>query len=216
VTKSNWERLAPLTGVLFVILVVLGFSVGGSTPGVHDSAQEVQSYWADHHSKQVGAAFLVLIGAVFLVFFASSLRHALRAAGGTGRLANAAFGAGLIATTGFWIMVMVHIALAEAGADAKTLGTTQTLSVLDNNSFFPAAGGLGVLVFAAGLSTLRHGGLPTWLGWIGVVLGVAVFTPAGFFGFLGAGLWILVVSIVLSLAVRTSPQAAVGTGGVDG
>jgi len=211
VSSSIWERLAPLTGLLFVALIIIGFSVGGSTPDVHDSAQEVQSYYADHHTKQSVAAILVAFGAIFLIFFASSLRQALRAAGGTGRLANAAYGAGLIATTGFWIMASVHIALADAGSNDTTLATTQTLNVLDNDSFIPALAGLGVLVFAAGLSAIRHGGIPTWLGWVGVVLGIAIFTPVGFIAVAGVGLWIVVVGILLSLAAGPSREPTVST-----
>jgi hypothetical protein len=81
------------------------------------------------------------------------------------------------------------------------------LNVLDNNDYLPVAAGLGVLMFGAGLSTLRHGGLPRWLGWVGVVIGVLIFTPAGFFAFLASGIWIALAGILLTRARQSAAPA---------
>jgi hypothetical protein len=207
--ESRWERLAPLTGIVFVAIVVAVFAIGGSTPEEHDSAAKVQAYYAAHHDKHTALAFVMAIGVAFLVFFASTLRHDLRRAGGTGQLSDAAFGGGLLAAAGFAILATVHVALANAGESVTTLGTTQTLNVLDNNDFIPAAAGLAVLVFAAGAAAVRHGGLPKWLGWLGMLIGVVAFTPAGFVAFLAAGVWILIVSVLLTQA-RQGSERGVG------
>jgi Domain of unknown function (DUF4386) len=208
--QSTWERLAPLTGLVFVAIVVAVFAIGGSTPGDHDSAQKVQDFYGQHHDKHMTLAFIMAISIPFLLFFVSILRYELRRAGGTGQLANAAFAGGVLAAAGFGILAFVHLALADAGDSVKTIGTTQALNVLDNNDFLPMAAGMGVLVLAAGLSTVRHGGLPKWLGWVGVVIGVATFTPAGFFAFLLSGIWVLIVSILLTMGRQsTAPASAV-------
>jgi hypothetical protein len=206
--ESRWERLAPLTGIVFVAIVVAVFAIGGSTPEEHDSAAKVQAYYAAHHDKHTALAFVMAIGVAFLVFFASTLRHDLRRLGGTGQLSDAAFGGGVLAAAGFAILATVHVALANAGESVTTLGTTQTLNVLDNNDFIPAAAGLAVLVFAAGAAAVRHGGLPKWLGWLGIVIGVVAFTPAGFIAFLAAGIWILIVSVLLTQARQRSERGA--------
>ncbi|MEA2201449.1 MAG: hypothetical protein QOI89_2045 [Solirubrobacteraceae bacterium] len=206
--ESRWERLAPLTGIVFVAIVVAVFAIGGSTPEEHDSAAKVQAYYAAHHDKHTALAFVMAIGVAFLVFFASTLRHDLRRLGGTGQLSDAAFGGGVLAAAGFAILATVHVALANAGESVTTLGTTQTLNVLDNNDFIPAAAGLAVLVFAAGAAAVRHGGLPKWLGWLGIVIGVVAFTPAGFVAFLAAGIWILIVSVLLTQARQGSERGA--------
>jgi hypothetical protein len=114
----------------------------------------------------------------------------------------------VLAAVGFGILAFVHYALADAGDSAKTIGTTQVLNVLDNTDFIPVAAGVGVLVLAAGLSAVRHGGLPRWLGWIGVVVGILAFTPAGFFAFLASGIWIAVVGIALTQARRSAAAAS--------
>jgi len=205
--QSTWERLAPLTGLVFVAIVVVVFATGGSTPGDHDTAQQVQAFYGQHHDKHMTLAFIMAISIPFLLFFISILRYELRRAGGTGQLANAAFAGGVLAAAGFGILSVVHLALADAGGSDKTIGTTQALNVLDNNDFLPMAAGMGVLVLAAGLSTIRHGGLPKWLGWAGVVIGAASFTPAGFFAFLLSGIWVVIVSILLTLGRRSAAPA---------
>jgi hypothetical protein len=205
--RTRWERLAPLTGVIGVAVIIAVFSIGGSTPDEHDSALEVQAFYAKHHDKHSVLAFILAISIPFLVFFASSLRNDLRRAGGTAQLANAAFAGGVLAAAGFGILATVHLALADAGESLNTLSTVQTLNVLDNNDFIPAVAGVGLLVLAAGASAVRHGGLPKWLGWVGVLLGIVTFTPAGFFAFLAGGIWILIASILLTLT-RSAATAA--------
>jgi hypothetical protein len=80
-----------------------------------------------------------------------------------------------------------------------------------NNNFIPTAAGLAVLVFAGGLSALRHGPLQKWMGWAGIVIGVLSFTLAGFLAFLVAGIWILIAAVLLTLgrgpSIRKAPAA---------
>ncbi len=205
--QNTWERLAPLTGLVFVAIAVAVFAIGGSTPGNHDTAQQVQAFYGQHHDKHMALAFILALSIPFLLFFVSILRYELRRAGGTGQLANAAFAGGVLAAAGFGILAFLHLALADAAANANTIGTVQVLNVLDDNDYIPVAAGLGVLVLAAGLSAVRHGGLPKWLGWAAVVIGILTFTPAGFFAFLASGIWIALAGILLTQARRSAPTA---------
>ena len=50
---------------------------------------------------------------------------------------------------------------------------------------------------------VRYGALPKWLGWVAIVFGVVALTPFGFFAFLGGIVWILVVSIMLTMRARS-------------
>ena len=74
----------------------------------------------------------------------------------------------------------------------------QALSALWSNDFLVFSLGAFVFILSAGLSVVRHGALPKWLGWAAIVIGVAAITPAGFFAFLAAALWIAVVSVMLA------------------
>ena len=67
---------------------MIAFAVGGSTPGDHDTAEQVQSFYGQHHDKHMLLSFILALSIPFLLFFVSILRHELRRAGGTGQLAN--------------------------------------------------------------------------------------------------------------------------------
>jgi len=75
---DRWTRFAPLTGIVFVGLFIATFAVGGSTPGVHATGLKVISYYKAHHSGQKASDYLGVLGVVFLLFFAASLRTYLR------------------------------------------------------------------------------------------------------------------------------------------
>ena len=55
---------------------------------------------------------------------------------------------------------------------------------------------------------LRSGVLPKWLGWVAVVLAVVGLTPVGFVAFIGAGLLIAVISVILAMRGRRAPTPA--------
>jgi len=196
---DSWERFAPLTGAVFFVLVLIGFLLGGDTPDSDEAAIKVDVFYKNHHDKQTIAALIIAIGAAFLPFFASTLRRRLDWSGGTGRLANVAFGGGILATVGFWILSTVHLALADAGGDTSPQ-VTQALNALDNNDFIPVAGGMGVLLLASGLASVRYRALPRVLAWAAFVIGILAFTPVGFFAFIAGGVWIGVTSVVLFLS----------------
>lgn len=205
-SSNNWERYAPLTGVAFFVLVLIGFLIGGDTPGAHDSAIKAEAFYAKHRDQQMWAAFLVAWGAAFLPFFVSTLKRTLDWAGGTGRLANACFAGGIIYAGGFFLLSTIHLALAD-GAGKTTPQVTQTLNVLDNNDFIPVGAGLGIFLIAAGLASIRYRALPAWLGWTALVIGIVAFTPAGFISFLAGGVWILVTSIVMFMRGNPAPAS---------
>jgi hypothetical protein len=209
-SNTNWDRLAPLTGAAFFIIVLVGFLIGGDTPGGHDSALKATAFYTKHRDQQMAVAFIVAIGAAFLPFFASTLRRALDWSGGTSRLANVAFGGAIIYTTGFFLIATVHLALADSAGKTNPL-VTQTLNNLDNNDFIPVGLGLGIFLLATGLAAVRYRALPGWLGWSALVIGIVSFTPAGFIAFLAGGLWIFVTSIVMYMRGQPAEAPSQGT-----
>jgi hypothetical protein len=67
---------------------------------------------------------------------------------------------------------------------------------LDGTAFLIGAGA-GTMVIAWGICAISGSVLPTWVGWLGIVLGIAtVVLPFGL-GPLFAAVWLLVVSIIL-------------------
>jgi hypothetical protein len=205
----------PLTGVAFIAVAIIGFIVGGEPPDVDsNSAQEIADHYVDNKdSVQTGSA-LVVIGVAFFLFFAGYLRKVLRAAEGESGMLSALVLAGATAmAVGAAIDATISFALADA-ADKIEPTAVQALQALWDNDFFPLALGSGVFLLASGLSIVLHGALPRWLGWIAILLALISFTPLGFVGFLGGAIWILVVSVLLTLRARalTRPSRPGGPG----
>jgi hypothetical protein len=208
--QQRWSALAPLTGVAFVILVVLAFAVGGSTPDINDSPEKILRYYNNHDSKQMFSAFLLALGVIFFFFYLGVLRAVLRAGeSGPARLSAVAFAGGIVLGVGMLSFAGFTFALADA-ADHLTPQGAQALNTLNSDFFFPLAAGLSTLLIATAISSLGSRVLPAWAGWTALVLGIAAITPLGFFAFLLFGLWTLAVSFVLwrGASAATPPIAA--------
>ena len=68
--------------------------------------------------------------------------------------------------------------------------------------------GIQIFLLAAGISLVRHGALPRWLGWIAIVLAIVAATPLGFLSFIGSGLLVGVISVMLALRERAGGAVA--------
>jgi hypothetical protein len=200
------RNFAPLTGALFVVLTLVAFfAIGGSTPEGDDSAQKVVSFYSDNESKEIIAAVALALAAVALIFFSATLRRCLEAASpDRGILPTAAFGAGIIAAGGFLTAATLHFALADYASDIDA-SAVQAINAIDADFFLPFVAGLATMILATSLWLVRNRSLlPTWLGWAGIIIFIVSFTPAGFIGFGLAGIWIIVVSVLLYLRDETT------------
>jgi hypothetical protein len=208
--NRSTEWLAPLTGVAFVVLVIISFLIAGEPPSADDPVEEIVDHYIDNKdSVQIGA-FLGTVAGTLLVFFFGYVRKVLRAAEGEGGMLSllSLVGAVIIAL-GAAIDGTIAFAIAEAADDIEPT-SVQTLQALWDNDFLPFALGTQVLWFATGISIVRHGALPKWLGWVAIAFGIVSLTPIGFFAFLVGVVWILVVSIMLTMRARggSAPPAA--------
>jgi hypothetical protein len=193
------ERLAPLTGVGFLILLVVSFLIAGSTPDIDDTTAQIVAFWRDNEGQQLTSAWFGGVAALFLLWFGGSLRRAIsRAEGGDGRLAALSFGGAITATVGLLLLTSMTFAVADT-ADQVPPEVVHTLNVLTYDVFMPLAGGAVVLLAAAGLAIIRTAMLPSWLGWVAFVIAAVILTPLGFFGLLAFVLWIGTASILLYL-----------------
>jgi hypothetical protein len=193
--RTTLERLAPLTGLLFLALVIASSIIGGEGPDADDSTQTVLDFWADDDT-QIASALLAGLAAVPLVWFGGSIRDHMRAAApASERLATLLFGGFVMVAVGVTAFSGFQLAAADTIGDVPP-EVTQTLSVLYSDFFLPFAAGVLILFLAVGTAILRYRILPTWLGWGAflIVIGFIVFFPVG--GILAA-IWIATVSILL-------------------
>lgn len=195
------KRLLPLSGVVFVALVVLSIvGVGGSTPGTDASAAELATFYDENAVRQGLAAFLLAAAVPFVVFFGVGLATALvpREARGISPWGYVLIAGSILVAGAVLVAAFVHFALANGGDEKIAPTALQALNSLDGNSWMAFNPAFGVMMLgAAGL--LLSTGIMRWLGWIALVLGVAAFIPfADFFALLATLVWIAVTSVVLA------------------
>jgi hypothetical protein len=200
------ERLAPLTGVLFAVIMVVGILIGGDTPDTDAPVAEILEHYEDEGPVFVGIIALLLAG-VALLFFAGVLRRHF-AAVGPEWLAAVVFGGAVVFTAGLGMFLSSQVALVDA-VDNGQDGSLEALNVLDNSNFGAAAIGLAIMYLASAWHVLASRSLPVWIGWLALLLGIlAVAGPLGFVAFLAFPLWVLIASIALFRRVAAPPAMA--------
>ena len=198
--KKEW--LVPLTGVLFVALLILSFIVGGEPPDADEPVQEIVEHYVDNDTEIWISAGIAGLAMLSVLFFGAYLRKLFSAAEGPGgMLSPLVLTAAAILAVGGAIDVTISVALAEAAEDVDPVAV-QTLQALWDNDFVPVALGIELLFLSVGLSTLKYGVLPKWLGWVAIVLAVVAFTPVGFVAFPLGGIWVIVISVLLAVRAR--------------
>jgi hypothetical protein len=206
---SSVARWLPLTGIVFVALVVTGILTGGDTPSVSDSPEQIAAFYTDNKDRlRLGVLFFG-IAMVVGVFFASYLRSVLdRPDSETGLLPRVAFAGIIIFAVGGAIDATLLFAMTDIVDDVDA-AQIQTLQGVWDNDFIPFAIGFSLFNLGSGLSIVRHRSLPVWLGWLAIVIGIVAVTPVGFFAFPATGLWILIASVMLLISERKAPTPVV-------
>ena len=196
----NSQRLAPLSGIVFVAAVIVGFFVlsNGGTQ-VTDSAQTITSYYVNHHQKAELVVGVIAVGLVFLAIFVAFLHGHLRAAETSGSLWSTVMLIGGIAGIAtFFVAGGVHVAIADGGTHGYGPDAMVALNGLDNDILISFVFALGLMLLGVAGATITTGALPKWLGWAALVLGILCFTPVWFAGAALGLIWIVVVSVTLS------------------
>jgi hypothetical protein len=223
--SDRYARYGAATGILFVLFVILGFAVTPKPPAADAAPAEVLDYILDKQDTLHIVQLIFAVAGFFYLWFIGTLRSALGAAeGGEGRLATTAYGGGLVAAA----TLLVGFALAAVAAlHPAENGPELTRALVDASLLIPAVGAPAAVVFFVGngLSILRSGYLPAWLGWLGLVaalfnaLGLgAVFTDHGVFagdgalgffaGFVLFLIWFFAASLTLMSRLKEGEATA--------
>ena len=207
---SNRAWLVPLTGVLGVVLLIVGFAVQGEAPDVDEPARKIVDHFVDNKDAVMIGAALQALAVTALVFFFAHVSRVIRVAeGDRGILSRVAFGGGLIFAAGGAFDATLVFAMAEGAEDVRPESIV-TLLALFENDFMPLAVGLQLFLLAVGLAAWRSGFLPKWLAVITLLMAIVAVTPIGFASFLGMALWVPITAILLAVRLRREggPAAA--------
>jgi hypothetical protein len=212
------QRVAGIAGIIFIVAAAIAaFAIAPSgMPKVNASPARWAEFVGDHRSRLQVSNYVFGISFVALLFFSSALSNffarregplrgpsTLIVVGGASTVAVAALGGTLGAVLAYRTAPGSDLSVVRTLVDAQTLAFT----VIG----FPAA----VLLAGGGISTLRSGGLPRWLGWLALLAAVLslvgasaqaatgtfgnddVFSAIGFISFLALLVWVALSSILL-------------------
>jgi hypothetical protein len=221
--NDRYARYGAATGIVAVILLIVGFSVfSKGIPGSDDSAQKWASFFTDHQNRIQTGITIVGVGLFFYIWFLGSVRSAIAAAeGGTGRIASIAYGGGLVSAAGFFITLG---GTAAAAFRPQELDPTVTRALYDFGALAaaPAAAGFTALFAATAVGGYRFGAFPApvaglaALGAIGQPFAfLTTVTDSGAFAPDGVlGLWVPFVTFVIAvLALSGTMMRAAGASG---
>lgn len=205
--SDRWSRLAPLTGLVFAVLVVVAIvTSGGETPKANASPAKVIAFYTVHRSETETSAILFALAFLVVVLFAGSLRSYLRRSPGTEGLAAIVLAGGVLMAAGALTVSGAEYGLAHH-LTGLTPGAAQAANFVAQELFLPLLGGAFLFAVASGLAILRGARLPKWLGWVAIVMGIVVLIPpAGMVALLAFVIWSVIVSILMYL--RSGPDAS--------
>lgn len=193
------SRLAPLSGVVFVLLlgaaalVVQNFTF---MPPAEEALELFEDRWAI-----VGGAYLGALSAFFLLWFAGSLRSFLAASdSGETRLASLAFGGGVFAAA----MVALSFVMLAAGAERLALGdglspdvatTILDLSGVITGNAAPL--GFAAMLLATAIVVYRTKAMHVWVAWVSGLLALGLLSPVNWAFLFVPVIWVPAMGIAL-------------------
>jgi hypothetical protein len=202
--SDRWSRLAPLTGVVFAALVVGIFATSGTTPNSKASGAAVIAFYEAHRTRQRTVDILFAFAALFLVLYAGAVRSRFRRVPSAEALGSVVVAGASLLALGLMVWASIDFALADV-PNRLSVNAAQALNILGNDFVFPVAIGGCLFALGAAIGILRGAGLPKWLGWVAIVIAIAMVTPAFPIGLLGITIWTLITSILLWTRASHSP-----------
>ena len=199
----SYVRWLPLTGILFIALAITGFIVGGEPPdAAGNSADEIVQFYTDNQDRVMASIIILSVATVLFVFFAPTYDRCSTAAPARTGCSPAS------RSSAPWCSPSAPPSTAPCSSrSARRPGEVEpaqieTLQAFWDNDFLPLAMGIVLFTLGSGISIVLHKSLPVWLGWIAIVLGIVGMTPIGWVAFMGTGVWILIVSVMLLMSER--------------
>ncbi|HEX2062929.1 MAG TPA: hypothetical protein VHE80_00750 [Acidimicrobiales bacterium] len=202
--QHSWtlERVAPLSGVAFAVLSLLGVALWSDLAFL-DPPQDIAAEYVEDPGKVLAGSQTLAVAAFLLVWFGSSLHAAIRRAeGDESRLGALAFG-GAVAAAGLMLAAaVVTAAVALRADDANFVDPAVAASLADVATVLLAAAApvaAAVTTAATGLAALRSGRLfPVWLAWTSVVLTAGLLIlPINWFVSVLFLVWAVIVGLLL-------------------
>lgn len=176
VVPHAWRQLAAASGIFFAVLLIVSIALGGAeTPDHDDQVAAWTKYAVDHESDLRIGALVMCLGAFEFLWFNAFLRSVLGRAEmtlrGFTRMADLAYGGGLIGIAGITLGVLLGSASTYHGSDTPPEIIRQ-MNQISGASFELGMIGFSVLLIGSGFAIRATSSLPRWLSPVGVIGGL--------------------------------------------
>ena len=209
-----WSSLG---GIAFTVLVVIGAVLLFDGPSDSSPAKMTAWYSSGSNRSHVNIGWVLAgVALLCLIWFVAGVRERIAVA----EQADAAGGSFLstLVTIGGTAFVAAGVCLIGVADGIKTMSDdtyqhqvySGVIHAAGDASYIMLAGSgvaMASLIFAISLAIFGYGLLPRWVGWFGVVAGVAAIFSLLFFTMLVWLLWIAVASVMLFLRGRSTAEA---------
>ena len=173
-TSTGFNRIAAVSGIVFLVCVLLSMVLVGSMPVASDDAAKLTEYFANnagaHKAGLLVIGFGIFPACLFIAGLVGNPRRSDREHGEQWGTAVAAFFVVAIAMLGIGVMIDAGLMLSkDAGLSDSVLLAMWDISMAGTGLMTLAFGGA---TLSAGIPAILHGTRPTWYGWLGVAAGV--------------------------------------------
>jgi uncharacterized protein DUF4386 len=215
--EAIWSRVGPATGILFVIVLHVGFLIHGY-PDIRPSDSQLASWLANVDVNRFRAGIYVeAVGVVLFIPFLAWLYSRLRQVNRDSSWpAVTMLGAGAI-----WVAFTLPIegawaGLAEQARKGLDVRVAQTIDSVNQASYDLTGIVLGLILLAAGIAIVRGAAMSQWVGWAAIVIGVVYIvtlplgidaTPAGLLGYV----WLFAVAVFYTFRPGRATAVATAT-----
>ena len=204
--NTRLVRLAPLAGIAFAVLTVLGNGSIGKFPDGDTPVAKLIPFYAAHHGGIARGGLLLYWAALFLAVFAAAVWVRIRSIalhplisgtallGAAVTVASQLDGAGIYSTLGF---IGSKHSVTPAALQAWHINGA-------GGGLVSGDGGLAILLLAVAAAGIAGRAFPRWLAWTALPLGLLQLTPIGYQAEVVFWLWAAIAGAYM--AVR--PAAA--------
>jgi hypothetical protein len=203
---STISRFGALTGPAAGVAFLAAFALSSAPPGLSAGGAATIAYYRAHSSGARASDALWALGLSLLVLFAGTLRTRLSDAPEAAGPATTALAGAAIMAAGGAVYFGCDFVLASMPATTAP-AAAQAVNLLALQLVLPLAAGILVFGVAIGAAILRARMLPSWTGWVAVVL--ALTCLGGPFSLVAVGLWAGVVGILVTRRSPTTTRSSV-------
>jgi len=201
VKRPIWKFAGPVSGILFVVLILVGLVIHGYPSG---TGTQMKHWIATTNSTRFNVGIWIeAIGYLFLLPFAAWLVRDLRRPGVNEWPGDVAFGAAVLCTGSAVLINGIWTGLFDAGRAGLDPNTLAGIGWVAMDGYAASNLFYGVFAIAAGAAAVMARSLPAWLAWAAVVIGVViVIPPISMPAQLALLLWILAVAGRAGMVLR--------------